>query len=353
MPLPILHLHYQGASSEVTYDSLVGRSCGTLSRGTHLWGTLASSKSNASSLQNERFVRQVLQTSQFKSPKWAFHARLPSNLMCQVCKTSVSHETSSKAYAGRPIGANTPSSPAKQFRDFSASKPHPPRCQSQMSQRHSPSTPQNPHKVLRLPHHTFGMISTRSEHTPIHQDRHFGWELSRKHTFVATAWDANPYATATPNTPQSTTLQTPIPIWLRRQLRISQNTAPAQWNHPPHFILSRFHTLPCYFTRIWHVMLPSKPSPKASPNVSAIAPYCERLRSLRQRVANKALPPRPPEFNENPSLRWAWWSGPSLIRLDTSDLDFQSEWVRAARYCCSRAVDSNASWTRTHCYTVI
>ena len=52
------------------------------------------------------------------------------------------------------------------------------------------STTQNPHKVLRLPrkvtisshvtastkfapHQTFGMISTRSEHTPIHQNRHF------------------------------------------------------------------------------------------------------------------------------------------------------------------------------------
>ena len=52
------------------------------------------------------------------------------------------------------------------------------------------STPQSPHKALRLPrkvtisshvsastkfapHHTFGMISTRSEHTPIHQTRHF------------------------------------------------------------------------------------------------------------------------------------------------------------------------------------
>ena len=75
-----------------------------------------------------------------------------------------------------------------------------------MSQRHSPpphlatsrfpapatSTPQNPHKVLRLPRkvaisyhvsHTFGIISTRSEHPPIHENR--------------------PNVTATSNTPKT------------------------------------------------------------------------------------------------------------------------------------------------------
>ena len=53
------------------------------------------------------------------------------------------------------------------------------------------STPQSPHKILRLPrkvtisyhvsfnkicttpHYTFGMTSARSEHTPVHQNRHF------------------------------------------------------------------------------------------------------------------------------------------------------------------------------------
>ena len=49
-----------------------------------------------------------------------------------------------------------------------------------------------------------------------------------------------------------------------------------------------------------------KPSPKASPNVSAIAPYCERLttvavaRTLGQRVANRALPPDPLRVKREP-----------------------------------------------------
>ena len=61
------------------WDTLVGHSCGTL-----LWDTLVghssyetSSKSHTSSLQNERFVRDVLQKSHVKSPTRAFRTRLP------------------------------------------------------------------------------------------------------------------------------------------------------------------------------------------------------------------------------------------------------------------------------------
>ena len=54
-----------------------------------------SSKSHASSLKNERFVRDVLQKSHVKSPKRAFRTRLPPKVTCQVPKTSVSYETSS------------------------------------------------------------------------------------------------------------------------------------------------------------------------------------------------------------------------------------------------------------------
>ena len=67
-----------------------------------------SSKSHASSLQNERFVRDFLKNSHVK-----------------VCKTTVSYETSSKTQAETPIGAHTSRSPAKQFRDSSPSKLHP------------------------------------------------------------------------------------------------------------------------------------------------------------------------------------------------------------------------------------
>ena len=61
----------------------------------------------ASSLQNERFVRDFLKNSHVK-----------------VCKTSVSYKTSSKGQAKTPIGAHTSRSPAKQFRDSSPSKQH-------------------------------------------------------------------------------------------------------------------------------------------------------------------------------------------------------------------------------------
>ena len=57
-----------------------------------------SSKSHASSLQNERFVRDFLQKSHVKSPKRAFRTRLPPKVTRQVSKTTVSYETSSKTH---------------------------------------------------------------------------------------------------------------------------------------------------------------------------------------------------------------------------------------------------------------
>ena len=125
-----------------------------------------SSKSHASRLQDERFVRDFLQKSRVKSQKRAFRTRLPpkvtrqvsktsasyetsskshmsrpqnerfvrdflKNSHVKVCKTNVSHETSSKSPAETPIGAHTSRSPAKQFRDSSPSKQHPLTRQSQ------------------------------------------------------------------------------------------------------------------------------------------------------------------------------------------------------------------------------
>ena len=72
-----------------------------------------SSKSHASRLQDERFVRDFLQRSRVKSPKRAFRTRLtpkvkaarrafrtrlPPKVTHQVSKTSVSRETSSKSH---------------------------------------------------------------------------------------------------------------------------------------------------------------------------------------------------------------------------------------------------------------
>ena len=80
------------------WDSLVGhtlRGCKTSA------SYETSSKSHASSLQNERFVRDFLQKSHVKSPKRAFRARLPQKVTRQVSKTSVSCETSSKSHTSK------------------------------------------------------------------------------------------------------------------------------------------------------------------------------------------------------------------------------------------------------------
>ena len=88
----------------------------------------------ASSLQNERFVRDFL-----KNP----HGK--------VSKTSVSYETSSKSQAETPIKAHTSRSPAKQFRDSSPSKQHPLTRQSQCDSDIHLYHNSQPHDSLRLP----------------------------------------------------------------------------------------------------------------------------------------------------------------------------------------------------------
>ena len=88
----------------------------------------------ASSLQNERFVRDFLKNSHVK-----------------VCKTSVSYETSSKSQAETPVKAHTSRSPAKQFRDSSPSKQHPLTRQSQSDSDIHLYHNSQPHDSLRLP----------------------------------------------------------------------------------------------------------------------------------------------------------------------------------------------------------
>ena len=110
-----------------------------------------SSKSHASSLQDEGFVRDFLQKSHVKSPKRAFRTRLPPKVTCQVSKTSVSYETSSKSQAETPIGAHTSRSPAKQFRESSPSKQYSLTRQSQCDSDIHPYHNSRPHDSLRLP----------------------------------------------------------------------------------------------------------------------------------------------------------------------------------------------------------
>ena len=171
---------------KLLWDTLVGHSCGTLLWDTPVGHTLrtrlppkvtlrgcktsvsyeTSSKSHASSLKNERFVRDFLQNSHVKSPKRAFRTRLPPKVTCQVPKTSVSYETSSKTLMSKsakrtfrtrlppaetPIGAHTSRSPAKQFRESSPSKRHPltrqSQCDSDIHLYHNSQPPDS----LRLP----------------------------------------------------------------------------------------------------------------------------------------------------------------------------------------------------------
>ena len=190
--------HTGHSCGTLLWDTLVGDSCGTL-----LWDTLVghscrahssyvtssyetSSKSHAARLQDERFVRDFLQKSRVKSQKRAFRTRLPPKVTCQVpktsvsyetsskthmsspqnerfvrdvlknshvkvCKTNVSHKTSSKSPAETPIGAHTSRSPAKQIRDSSPSKRHPltrqSQCDSDIHLYHNSQPPDS----LRLP----------------------------------------------------------------------------------------------------------------------------------------------------------------------------------------------------------
>ena len=125
-----------------------------------------SSKSHASSLKNERFIRDFLLKSHVKSPKRAFRTRLPPKVTCQVPKTSVSYETSSKTLSNSAkrtfrtrlppkVNRKHPSEhthrAAKQFRDSSPSKRHPltrqSQCDSDIHLYHNSQPPDS----LRLP----------------------------------------------------------------------------------------------------------------------------------------------------------------------------------------------------------
>ena len=231
----------------------------------------------ASSLQNERFVRDFLKNSHVK-----------------VCKTSVSYETSSKSQAETSIGAHTSRSPVKQFPDSSPSKQHPLTRQSQVTATFTSTTTHNltnpcachesfrvhtsnAHKVLRLPRNVTS-VTPRNLTIPCacHENRASTPQILRLprkvtisshmsfkricttphiwndfHPFCAHAHPAkSPFqlrlVTKTElrchtlkrksqwhghiQHPKNTTLQTLIPMELRSKLWISQNAAPVQRN---------------------------------------------------------------------------------------------------------------------------
>ena len=201
----------------------------------------------ASSLQNERFVRDFLKNSHVK-----------------VCKTSVSYETSSKSQAETPIGAHThhaalPSSfvipaPPNNIRShanpnvtatFTSTTTHnltiPCACHENRT-----STPQSPHEVLRLPrkvtissHVSFNKICTTphvwNDFDPFRAHSHppkspFQLRLVTKTELRCHTLKRKPQWHGHIPHPKNTTLQTLIPMALRSKLRISQNAVPVQRN---------------------------------------------------------------------------------------------------------------------------
>ena len=182
--------------------ALVGHSCRTLFRGTLVPHTCAFSRTHASSLQNERFIRDFLafardflQKSDVKSPEQTLRARVFSKLMRQVSKTSVLYEGTSKidtsslqnerlvrdflhkfraryplrstrrSLQKRALRTRLPSkvkqedpsepthqaAPAKHFRSPTHSKPQPPTHPSQCHNDIHRRPTSQPHGSLRLP----------------------------------------------------------------------------------------------------------------------------------------------------------------------------------------------------------
>ena len=83
------------------WDTLVGYSGGTLQVCKASVSYETSSKVHASILQSECFVRDFLKNSRFESAKQAFRTRLPPKVTRPVSKTSVSYETSSKSHMSK------------------------------------------------------------------------------------------------------------------------------------------------------------------------------------------------------------------------------------------------------------
>ena len=113
-----------------------------------------SSKSHASSLQNERFVRDFLQKSRVKSPKRAFRTSLPPKLTCQSLQSEDFVRDFLQKSSGnihRSTHTHTSRSPAKQIRELSPSKQYPLTRQSQCDSDIHLYHNSRPHDSLRLP----------------------------------------------------------------------------------------------------------------------------------------------------------------------------------------------------------
>ena len=146
-----------GHSYGPLFDALVGYSCGTLLRATLVGHSCGDSlrtrlppkvthqvSKHMSSLQNERFVRDFLQKSRVKSPKQAFRTRLSPKLTCQSLQNEHVVRDFLQKSSGNTHRSTHITQPAKQFRESSPSKQHP-------FTRHHLYHNSRPHNSLRLP----------------------------------------------------------------------------------------------------------------------------------------------------------------------------------------------------------
>ena len=193
-------------------DTLVGHSCRTLLWDTPVGHTLrtrlppkvtlrgcktsvlheTSSKSHASSLQNERFVRDFLQKSHVKSPKRAFRTRLPQKLTCQSPQNERFARDFLQKSSGNTHRSTHITQPCQAVSRFQPLQTTPAHTPIPMWQRHS-ALPQltnlpipctchesfrvhtsNAHKVLRLPRNVTS-ITPRNLTIPCacHENRSF------------------------------------------------------------------------------------------------------------------------------------------------------------------------------------
>ena len=151
----------------------MGHSCRTL-----LWGTLRTRlppKLTCQSLQNEHFVR--VKRKHPLEHTHTHHAALPSSF------ASPAPPNNTRSHANPTVTATFTSTTTHDLTiPCACHEMSPPShlATSPFCHENRTSTPQNPHKVLRLPrkvtissHVRFNNIctSTRSEHTPIHQNR--------------------------------------------------------------------------------------------------------------------------------------------------------------------------------------
>ena len=249
-----------------------------------------SSKSHASSLQNERFLRDFLKRHVSSLQNCVSYETSSKTHMSKSTKTSISYETSSKSQAETPIGAR---SPAKQFRESSPSKQYPLTRQSQCDSDIHLYHNSRPHDSLRC-HESF-RIHTSNAHKVLRLPRNVTSVTPHNLTISCACHESR---TSTPQNPHKV-LRLPRKVTISSHVSFNKIcTTPHVWNdfdpfwahsHPPkspfqlRFVTKtelRCHTLKRKSQWHGHIQHPKKhDSPNANPN----AANCGSHKMLRLR----------------------------------------------------------------------